>query len=169
MSGTTFEFELDLGVFERVTERAEQNARVALSLGLTKMANEAKLLAPVGETGILAKSIRPGTVSGSLRGGDLSGYVSASAPHAEAQEFGSGRHGARGEPYPIVPRFKRALRFPVGGTVAGGSRGFAFSKGVMHPGVKPQAYLQRGVAAGLDTLERELTAGIQLAVEGGSR
>lgn len=164
MSGTTFEFSIDLGVFERVTERAEQNARVALGLGITSMANEAKALAPVGETGILAQSIRPGTISGSLRGGDLSGYVSASAPHAEAQEFGSGRHGPRGEAYPIVPRFKRALRIPVGGSVSGGDEGFIARGKVMHPGVRPQAFLQRGVEARLDVLERELTAAVLVAV-----
>ncbi len=156
------------GLFDGVVQRANENAKHAFHGALTKMANEAKALAP-SKHGALVASIRAGEVTGELSAGTLSGYVSASAPGAEAQEFGSGLHGERGAKYPIFPRFRKALRFPISGTIEGGEDGFAFRKGVMHPGVTAKRYLQRGVEAKMDMLTGELAAVVQLAVMDGNR
>lgn len=165
-----FDISIDLGaVFDGVAERADANAKIAMRGALLAMSNEAKALAPRGETGALVTSIRPGTVEGSLRDGTLRGSLSATAPGAEAQEFGSGKFGERGEAYEIRPRFKKALRFPIGGSIAGGESGFGFAKKVIHPGVRAKAFLQRGVESKLDMLEEELTAAVQVAVLDGKR
>lgn len=157
-------FDVNIGeVFRDVVAKAETNAKIAMKGSLDAMASEAKGLAPK-RTSALANSIRAGDISGSLAGGDLHGVLSATAPGAEAQEFGSGLHGERGEKYPIRPRFKKALRFAAAGSVAGGGEGFTFAKGVMHPGVKAKRYLQGGVEAKLDMLSGELSAAVALAI-----
>jgi len=157
-----FTFTIDLGALRDIVDHAEANAKLALRAGLDDMANKAKALAPVGETGMLKQSIRGGAISGSLRTGDLHGELSATAPGAEAQEFGSGLHGERAAKYPIRPKFKKALRWAGGGSVANGDSGFRFAKGVMHPGVKPKRFLQQGVEQGLDNLSAEMAAAIAL-------
>lgn len=156
------EFTIDLTFLREGLDQIERNARVALEAGLDDMANRAKAHAPVGESGILKQSIRRGAVTGSLASGTLSGDLSATAPGAEAQEFGSGIHGERGAKYPIVPKRKRALRFPIGGSVASGDAGFRFAKKVMHPGVRARRFLQQGVEEGMPNLEEELVAAIAL-------
>ena len=159
------EVTIDFSAFHNLTARASEYATQAMDLGLDVMASEAKALAPVGESGTLAQSIRRGPPEGSILTRDLRGDIIAATPYAEAQEFGSGVHGPKGEAYPIVPRFKRALRWPVQGSIPGGGPGFGFAKKVMHPGVQGQHFLERGVEAKLDTLGRELTAAIALALE----
>lgn len=159
-------FDVDIGEIVRdVVAKAEKNAKIALKGSLVAMANEAKTLAPK-RTGILANSIRAGEVTGSLASGDLGGTLSATAPGAEAQEFGSGLYGERAAKYPIRPKNKKALRWALGGSiVSNGAAGFAFSRGVMHPGVPAKRYLQRGVEAKLEMLKEELAAGVALAIE----
>lgn len=156
------EFTFDVGPITDLIDAAESNARHALAAGLDRMAVAAKALAPVGETGLLRGSIRMGEVAGSLKSGDLHGYVSATAPGAEAHEFGSGLHGERAAKYEIRPKNKRFLRFPVGGSVAGGDEGFNFARKVMHPGVRAKAYLQGGVEAQMSSLADEMAAAIAL-------
>lgn len=158
-------FQIDFSAFHGLTEKADRYAKGAFRMGLDAMAAEAKSLAPVGESGILANSIRAAEVTGSLLSGTLAGAIVASAPGAEAQEFGSGLQGPNAAKYPIVPKFKKALRFPVQGSVEGGDAGFAFRRKVMHPGVRAQRFLQRGVEAKLDVLEREMKAAVVLAIE----
>lgn len=150
----------DFSAFSDLLEGAEQNVKFALEAGLNRMANQARNLAPVGETGHLKGSIRGGQIEGSFAGGTIHGDLSATAPGAEAQEFGSGIHGERGAPIEIRPRFKRALRFPIAGSVAAGSDGYGFAKLVRHPGVRARRFLQQGVESDLDTLSAEIAEAI---------
>jgi hypothetical protein len=156
------DFTIDLGALRDIVDAAEANAKVALTQGLVTMADAARNLAPVGETGHLKQSIRRGAIEGSLSAGTLHGDLSATAPGAEAQEFGSGKYGPRAAAYEIRPRFKKALRFHSAGSVAGGDVGFRFAKAVIHPGVKAKRFLQQGVEQGVDNLAAEIAAAIAM-------
>jgi hypothetical protein len=157
------EFTIDLGAFEGMLSRADTNARVAFELGLDAMVTEAKRLAPKNKS-VLANSIKRGEVTGNL-GTGMVGDMTASAPGAEAQEFGSGLHGERGAKYPIRPKKVRALKIPIQGSIAGGDAGFRFFGKVMHPGVQARHYLSGGVEAKLDVLTAELSAAVGKSVE----
>jgi hypothetical protein len=161
------EFSIDLGplgdAFGEILDRADANARTAMSGGMQGIVDRARALAPAGSSGGLRNGIRNGGVVGSVTRGGLTGEVIADAAYAEAQESGSGLYGPKRAKYPILPRFKKALRFPMQGAIGSGS-GFVFSRGVMHPGVKPVRFLERAVEAGLDDLEAEVAAAIELAL-----
>lgn len=149
--------------------RVDEYAAAALDGGADAVAGEAKRLAPSGSTGHLAASVRVNCVEGSFVRGTLEAEVVADAPHAAALEFGSGIHGERGEPYPIFPKHKKALRWPVQGRIGvsgAASSGYAFAKGVMHPGVKAQRFLERAAEAKADVVAEEIAAAIELAIEG---
>lgn len=157
----------DAGVFDDVFGNVEAQVKVGLSQGIDRMVTEAKHLAPVGETAHLKGSIMRGEIAGSFKTGDLHGFLIATAPSAEAQEFGSGLHGERGAKYEIAPKNKKSLRWPIAGFVGPlsreapngskrGNSGYGFSRKVMHPGVRAKAYLQGGAEAGATFLSETL-------------
>lgn len=167
------EFTFDQGTITGALDEISANVRGALSAGLDRMAVAAMNVAPVGESGLLRGSIKAGQIGGEFTSGTLHGYVIATAPGAEAQEFGSGLHGERGAKYPILPKNKKALRFPITGFIGPTFRedhaakkfnrsGYAWTKGVMHPGVRARAYLQAGVEAEADSMLSEIAGAVAL-------
>jgi hypothetical protein len=114
------------------------------------VANEAKRRAP-SKTGELTLSIA-GTVHGSFSSETLVGVVSAGAPHALAVEDGSRAHVIR-------PRFRRALRFAMGG----GAGGFGYAKKVDHPGTAPQPFLEPALESSIPDIDGEFDAAVKLA------
>lgn len=162
----SFDIDVDLGsIAKEMRDAVDHNARIAFEQGLDNMASLAKGFAP-SKTGELANAIRRGEVDGTYSDGTLHGYVVAATPYAEAQEFGSGIHGERGAKYPILPRYKKALRWAISGSIGGGEDGYRFSKGVMHPGVPAKRYLQQAVDAGLGDMTAELAAAVADGIEG---
>lgn len=165
------EFDIDLGplgdAFGEILDRVDANARTAMSGGMQGIVDRARALAPAGSSGGLRNSIRSDGVSGSVTRGGMVAEVVSDVAYAAAQESGSGLYGPKRAPYPIRPKNKRFLRWPIAGGIGGGgsaSPGFAFSRGVMHPGVRPQRFLERAVEAGLDDLEAEVAAAIEFAL-----
>ena len=164
-----------LGDMQMLFARVNSFMATALAAGLTNIANEAKRLAPHGAISHLANSIRPNVPSGTFLGQNLRGEIIADTPYAAAHEFGSGLHGERGAKYPIRPKNKKALRWPVQGFIGptspgqasvGSSSGFAFAKVVMHPGVKATRYFERAAESSIDDLAEEMLAAFELAVLG---
>lgn len=161
-----------LEYLERIDEffrTVDEYAADALSVGAEAIAAEAKRLAPVGSTGHLADSVRVNEVGGSFMQASLGAEIIADAPHAAAMEFGSGIYGDRGEPYPIVPKHKKALRWPIPGRIGpggGATAGYAFAKKVMHPGVRPRRYLEQAAETKTETIAEEIAAALELAVRG---
>jgi hypothetical protein len=86
----------------------------------------------------LTNSIGPDGPTGSFRNNDLQAIVSAGAGYAVFVELGT-------KPHVIKPKYRKALRFPVPG-------GFAFSKGVKHPGTRARYFLKGAVDKTLPTL-----------------
>lgn len=126
-----------------------------LRVWVTSAADAVRVAAPE-DTGALKQRI-----SGEAAAGPPpDAFIRADGPYAAAQEFGSGTHGRRGSTYEIRPRFKRALRFPAGGTKRGagqGDTGYAFAAKVDHPGVEAQPYFFDTIRSRLDDLQ-EMTA-----------
>jgi hypothetical protein len=109
---------------------------------------EQKKLVP-RKTSTLGRSIHLTTVTATAA------TTVASANYAAHVEYGTKAHV-------IKPRNKKALRFPAGGTsttLSGrvrtgelrrlGKGAYVFSKGVQHPGTKPQPFMRPGAEAAI--------------------
>jgi hypothetical protein len=66
--------------------------------------------------------------------------IQNTAPHAHAQDGGSGLHGPKRAKYMIAARRSKALRFMWKGRLT-------FRRYVMHPGVRPTRFLYRATTA----------------------
>lgn len=80
-------------------------------------------------------------------GDSVEGFVSAGGdkvPYARAIHEGSGLYGPKGARYPIVPRFRKALRWV---SDQGTWSKFEFARKVMHPGVRPDPFIENASAA----------------------
>ena len=117
--------------------------RGAIRAGLKPIADEAKLLCPVGKTQALRLSIRVKFKNRSQQYGWVRGQITAgnaTAYYAHIVEFGSGSYyegtGSKSKraPYEIKPKGAKSLFF------AGLMREL-----IVHPGVKPQAFMRRAV------------------------
>ena len=113
-----FTFEIDASDLERgfegLADDIDRETTLSMQLSSDLLAAEAKRRAPRGTTSILAESVQPLPTKGSFTGGSLEGGAVALAPYALFVERGT-------RPHLIIPRVRRALRFPIGG-------GFVFSK-----------------------------------------
>lgn len=70
-------------------------------------------------------------------GGAIRGELGNKTKHSLLVEEGTGLWGPKRAKYPIVPRRKKALSWTTGGSFGVSGTRF-FSKGVMHPGIKPK-------------------------------
>lgn len=130
----------------KVQERIKRNVPDALGMGAEMVAAQAKAVHDYEDrTSVLTNSIANDGVQGSF-GGDLHATVSAGAEHGIYVEKGTKAHT-------IKPKHRKALRFAVEG-------GFAFSKGVDHPGTKATNFLANALEAKLP----EVRQGLQDAV-----
>lgn len=114
-------------------EAIQPNPKLMRNLALQAV-REQKLLAPV-RTGNLRRSILVGAVT------DRYAETKATANYAAAVELGTRAHDIR-------PRFKKALRFKVGG-------GTVFAKRVRHPGTKAKPYMVPGAVKAVRELGAE--------------
>ena len=137
----------------KAVQRAPKQMLGRLAL---KAVAEQKRLVP-RKTGNLARTIHLGRVTSTYA------ETVASAKYAAAVEYGT-------KPHEIRPRKKKALRFPgkgvsttLGGRVRTGEKrklgdgAYVFSRGVKHPGTKPQPYMRPGAekaieAGGVDAI-----------------
>ena len=165
------EFLIDLGAIgdeqSEIVARVDEYTRLAVAGSLEGIVTDAKGLAPGGSSGSLRNSIRSGGVQGKLSAGGMTVEIIAEAPHAAAHEYGSGLYGPKRAKYAIKPKNKKALKWAVQGAIAPGgaaSAGFAFSRGVMHPGVKASRYLERAIEQNIGDLEEELRAAFEEAL-----
>lgn len=132
-------YELDpaamIAACQRVHGLLESNVPQALQLSADLVAAEAKQNHNyVDRSTNLTNSIDKDEVQGTFRSG-LSITVSAGAWYGVIIELGTKKKN-----YPIVPRFRKWLRFPNAG-------GFAFSKGVIHPGITGRKFLANALEA----------------------
>lgn len=95
------------------------------------------------KTGRLERSIFKGRITG----GWEVGHDGRIAPYARFVHDGA-------RPHVILPKDKRALRWPIPG-------GFAFAKRVDHPGYRGDAWLRRAAVQALPIFERALNARLQ--------
>jgi hypothetical protein len=125
--------------FRGVPERLERTLSIAVRMAADDASNEAKQNHDYTDrSGNLANSIGPDGPTGSFRNNDLEAIVSAGAGYALFVEQGT-------KPHVIKPRFRKALRFPT-------PAGFAFAKGVKHPGTKGRYFIKGAVEKTLPTL-----------------
>lgn len=117
-------------------------------------------------SGNLERSIRSELVSTSPLVGQVALDKDSEAyPYNYFVHEGTGIHGpnrakwARENGYPIKPKNKKALRWPTAG-------GFAFSKGHIHPGIKPDPFLYRALEANTDNINAVFSRHIQNAIKG---
>lgn len=127
----SIEIEIDTSAVEEAIDKFEgtldSQLTVAMSLAMDRVANDASMRAPQGETGHLRQSIQALPTQGRFSSGDLEGQVTAAAPYALYVEEGTRAHVIR-------PRHRRALKWPVEG-------GFRWAKRVKHPGTRPQPFM----------------------------
>lgn len=111
----------------------------------TETVREAKALVP-RKTGNLGRTIRAGYLSA------RDALVVVSAPYARYVEEGTGVYGPRKRPFDIVPRSRKALRFPRAGVPlrlsgavrashAGSKGSYVFARKVTVQGARPQPFL----------------------------
>ena len=155
-------FRLDSGA---ILDAIDQGAREGLDMATAFVANEAKSLAPQGETSHLKQSIGPGTSTGSYLQNTLRSSVTAGAPYASYVEFGTGERGesppASGQKYAIRPKNRKALRF-----AAPGGGGFVFVSGtIWHPGMRAKPYMRPAIANNVGRIEDLVAAAIENALD----
>ena len=145
----TFEFDADdlIAAIERLVPDLNDAAGEAMAFGADLATAEAKRLAPKGPTGLLSNSILSLPVLGTFTNGTLEVDVLAGAPYALPVEEGTQAHD-------IIPRFRRALRFP-------GPGGFTFAKKVRHPGTAPQPFMAPALERAADPLVAALRSQIE--------
>lgn len=141
----------------QLPKRVERNImRAALRAGARVIANEAKKLAPAGDSGKLKKSLRTGSefsknkVEAYVRaGGRRSGAAKdKDAFYAQFVEFGTAAHQ-------ISPKNKKKLKF----RAKDGS--MVTTKLVKHPGAKAQPFMRPALDAKGDAAIRAVSAKIR--------
>lgn len=150
----TFELEIDAddlarGFADLDTELDREMAH-AIAGATDIVEQEARALAPK-ITHALEESVRAMPPTGTWQGGNLEGTILADAPHAL-----SVHDGAR--PHRIVPIRASALRFVAGGQLR-------FSRGVNHPGNRPNPFLELALEIRAPEVEAEFASGFDLAME----
>lgn len=100
----------------------------------------------LAKRGAIIRSHKPLMDSGRLRQsvqsknlGRTNFKVYTDVPYAVYQHHGTGIHGLHKRAYPILPRTKKALAFPVAGRFGFGA--MAFSRGHMHPGIPARPFM----------------------------
>ena len=160
---TTFTVELDTSgiedAFDRLVPEMDRQLHTAMEAATVDVANEAKQRAPK-DTSRLVNSITPMPVEGSFSAGTLEGGVTATAPHAMHVEYGTGIHGLNREPFEIVPKRMKALRWPA----RGGRDGWAFAKRVLHPGAPAQPYLHPAWESKRGSVIESFRKAVQVAI-----
>lgn len=123
----------------RRIEGATLQKRRAIKRSIKEIERNAKRRSPA-VTGRLRRNII------SFMSGDLGVVgVSIAAEHALAIHGGSGLYGPKKKKYEIAPKYKKALSWPgLQKSHAAGNSARPFVPKVMHPGVKPQPFLQWG-------------------------
>ncbi len=132
----SIKFDLDVSELPKAFKEAEKNlaknVTLALELGATIVANEAKQNHDYTDRkNHLTASIMPDDVQGSFESGDMSITVTAGEPYALFVEEDT-------KPHIIRPKHRKVLRWATGG-------GFAFAKEVHHPGTTGTHFLQNAL------------------------
>lgn len=117
--------------FSKAPERVREHLRIGLKASARDVASHAK-----EHHGF---TTRTGAVERSI----TSGFVEPmTATVSVGSQVGAFIHSGT-RPHDILPRNKKALRW----AVPGSAKGFAFARGVRHPGTKPDPFLHAALAA----------------------
>ena len=143
-------FKLDAKRLAQAFDNAEGKLRGELILTMKKAARNVALRAKREHRFVTRGGRLEASIDDGLQSSDpIVGYVTAggaNAPYAAVIHGGSGLHGPNRARYPIVPRFRKVLRW------AGGGK-FVFAKKVMHPGVNPDPFLDKALEAEVPAIE----------------